>query len=324
MDGLRAQTFDREYTSSRNGRPWATLFISICLLLLIPANIVMFSTTDEGLRDKSVLLVVKITILAYLLFAFELFMFIALLFSPLLIIVVFIVLLSPTALHWNWAFWMIVYPIAAIFGIIGVAIAAISLYFLRALLIWIIRAIVSTTILCFPLMVHYLTFQYFIIRPPRYRDTQYAQSSLGSDLCSNCRSVLLNSKLLLGTSICLTRTEEWHPFYSTLEDMKHSWLGCTLCEALLVPRSNEEGHTALAYSNHNYGTISMPLESLEEGNLFVSIRLHEDSSFFREFGLAFILQLRTASTLISKELTVMEGKFHLLHLVNRESMADLI
>jgi hypothetical protein len=34
------------------------------------------------------------------------------------------------------------------------------------------------------------------------------------------------------------------------------------------------------------------------------------------------LQLRTASAVISKELTIMEGKFNLVHLVNCGSMAD--
>jgi hypothetical protein len=161
-----------------------------------------------------------------------------------------------------------------------------------------------------PFLFHLCTFRQLLIRFPRYRqDDPFANSNL----CDPCRTVFKSSRLLLGSWMFVVRTEEVHPFYKSIDDMRRSWQGCQLCEALLNQSGIEEvNQAASTVRSGNYGTISSAasvrsLSALEDGSLKVKIQLRKGSSFRTEFGLQFTVKLQSPDMIKFRELIIAEG-----------------
>jgi hypothetical protein len=212
MEMVKVQPFTKGQSSIENQRLWNTAVLLLWLSLIIPAIVLMFSTTDEKLRDEAVLFVVATTIMAYLMFALENIIIVSLLFAPRLVIAVVAVVSSPKSIQWHWATLMAVFPIVVVFGILSIAVAGAIVMVLA----WAVLNIIHTAKIYFPLAIYFLSFRSFVIRLPRYRGIRpFAESRL----CNTCRRVLQSSSLLFGSKTAFARVREWHSLCTTLEDM---------------------------------------------------------------------------------------------------------
>jgi len=142
----------------------------------------------------------------------------------------------------------------------------------------------------------------WIINLPRYRlGDPFAEC----DLCKRCREVIQNSRLLVGTCKVFARMVEWHPFYSTVEEMQKSRLGCHLCDTLLSSVPLREQKSLIRRPYPDYGSIPTA-RMLENGNLMIKIWVE-----WAEWGLwpgepKLYLQLYAPDTSYSNRLEISE------------------
>ncbi|KAK0724303.1 heterokaryon incompatibility protein-domain-containing protein [Lasiosphaeris hirsuta] len=126
-----------------------------------------------------------------------------------------------------------------------------------ALLLWLVLTWLSVPVSNFPTVVYMCSFGRLVTRPPRFRNGDAFDKSR---LCEQCQKALQGSSLLSGSWALVASAIERNPLHRTLEDMRRSWRGCHLCEALLGQKqhdvSGDDGDDeATPASIQSYGTM---------------------------------------------------------------------
>ena len=103
---------------------------------------------------------------------------------------------------------------------------------------------------------------------------------------------------------------ESHSLYTTVKDMKRSWQGCRLYEALLAQPLPDPAESVPIHQN--YGTIRITSVSnisseTEKGSVYIKIELHKDGPFRHSRGSDFRIQLYKYGNERFKEVFIVEG-----------------
>ncbi|KAK3345967.1 heterokaryon incompatibility protein-domain-containing protein [Lasiosphaeria hispida] len=126
-----------------------------------------------------------------------------------------------------------------------------------ALLLWLILTSLSVPISNFPTIIYLCSFRRLVVRLPRFRNGDAFDQSR---LCEACQTALRESSLLSGSWALIAMAVERNALHRTLEDMRRSWRGCHLCEALLGQKQHDDGDDdddddTRTASIQSYGTI---------------------------------------------------------------------